>query len=155
PVGTWPPRRSRWRTNWTEDPSPPRTSRMRLIWSRRTVAKSCEPISRTRPLPPPSGRLVLHRATVALDVGRALLAGAPLAAVGGEARDGGAGPCGGGLARLRVEAGGKIELVGQARAEELEVVGADARLIHPQAHALVADELGGTDRLVTRCGLGA
>src|SRR5262249_39292000 len=73
-------------------------------------------MSRTCPLPPPSvrvrrlpahvqlppGRLVLDRATVALEAGRALLAGPPLPAGRGEARDGGPGPCGGGLAGWEV-----------------------------------------------------
>jgi hypothetical protein len=43
----------------------------------------------------------------------------------------------------------------QAGAEELEVIGADAPSIHPQAHGFIADELRREDGLVDRRSLGA
>ena len=72
-----------------------------------------------------------------LEAGRALLARSLLAAVGGEARDGGPGAGGGGLAGLGVEASGKIELMSQVGAEELQVIRADPRLSLHRRNALL------------------
>jgi len=90
----------------------------------------------------PPGLLVLHRAAVALVAGIALLSGSLLAAVGVEPLNGGPGASGGRLTGLGVEVGGERILLGQAGAEGLQVVRADTPPVHPQAHALIADELG-------------
>src|SRR5262249_44129426 len=93
------------------------------------------------PVQLPSRLLVLHRAAIMLEAGIALLPRTLLAAVGIQALAGGPGASGGGLAGLGVELGGERVLVGQAGAEELEVIGADTASIHPHSQRFVADEL--------------
>jgi hypothetical protein len=112
-----------------------------------------EALARRVQLPP--GLLALDRATVALEAWIPLFPQSPLAAVGLEALNGGPGAGGGGLAGLRVEMGGKIELVSQAGAEHLEVVRGDTPPIHPEAKGFVADELGCADVFIDRRRLGA
>ena len=82
----------------------------------------------------PSRLLVLDRAAIALEAGIPLLPRALLPAVRVEALDGRPGAGGGGLAGLRVEPGGEGILLGQAGAEELQVIGA-SRPAHPSTGA--------------------
>src|SRR5262245_36010112 len=89
-----------------------------------------------------------------LEAGIALLPWSLLTAVDVEALDGGPGAGGGGLASLRVERSGEGILLGEARAEELQVIGAHSTSIHPQPQRFVADELRGADCLVNRRLLG-
>jgi hypothetical protein len=102
----------------------------------------------------PPRLLVLHRAATALEAGIPLLPGTLLTRVRVEALDGCPGTGGGGLASLGVEVSYKTELMREAGAEDLQVVGCHTTTIHPQPQGFVADELGGADPLINRRGLG-
>jgi hypothetical protein len=80
----------------------------------------------------------------------AFLAGLLLPAVLIEAGNGEPGPICRGLAGLLVEAGGKGILASKLSRVDLQIIVANAALIHPFAHTLIADELGGADGFVYR-----
>jgi hypothetical protein len=96
----------------------------------------------------PTGGLVLDRSAVMLKVGIAFLAKALRLAVGIEASDALPSPICRGLAGLGVEESDKVKRMGKATAIDLQIVGADPAFIHPEAQALVADELGNANRFV-------
>ncbi len=76
-----------------------------------------------------------------LKLGVALLAGLVVLAILIEAGDGKPGTVGTGLTSLRVKITCKRVLFGEDGTVALEVVFVDATSVHPQAKALVADEL--------------
>ena len=65
-----------------------------------------------------------------------------------EARDGRPGTVGTGLTGLRIERLGKRVLFGKHGTIALQIVLADTAFVHPQAQALVTDELHDADRVV-------
>ena len=98
----------------------------------------------------PSRGLVLHRAGLLLEAGIALLAGLVPLPVLIEVGDGTPRSVGRGLPGHAVQLVGEREFPGQHRAVPAEIVLADAGVIHPEAHSLIADELGRADGLVHR-----
>src|SRR5262249_14040168 len=96
----------------------------------------------------PAGDLVLHRATVMLEAGIALLARTPRLAVLVEAANRLPGAVGSRLAGLGGEGCDEGHLVGQATAGELQVGGADPPSVHPEPQTPIAEELGDADGLV-------
>src|SRR3989442_11610669 len=89
----------------------------------------------------PARMLVFHAPIVMLELRIALLAGLLVLAVLIEAFNGQPGSISRSLSRLRVEAGGKRILFGKGSTVALEVIVGDTPRIHPQAQALVPDEL--------------
>src|SRR5947209_409684 len=96
----------------------------------------------------PARGFVFHRAVIVLKLRIALLAWLVLGAVLIEARDSRPGTVGTGLARLRIETTDEGVLLGKFGAGALQIVPAGPTSIHPQAHALVADELHHPDGLI-------
>src|SRR5438128_1829451 len=95
----------------------------------------------------PSRVFVLHRSIVMLKLRIALLAGLVLAAIGIEALNRTPGPIRRCLTSLRVETTSKRVLMGKFGAIALQVI-LRGMLVHPQAQALIADELRGTNGLL-------
>src|SRR5712691_2870893 len=96
----------------------------------------------------PAGLFVLDGAIVVLKLGIAFLARFLLLAILIEARDGSSGPISTGLTGLRIEAGGKRILLGKHSTITLEIILAYPALIHPEAQALITDELCDPYRLI-------
>ena len=83
-----------------------------------------------------------------LKCGIALLPRFLVSAVLIEARDSEPGPVATCLTGLRIETRGKRVLFGEHGRVALEVILADASSVHPQAEALVTDELHDADRFI-------
>jgi hypothetical protein len=78
----------------------------------------------------------------------ALLSGLVVFAVVIEAGDSQPRPISRGLTGLRVETSGKREVTGKYRTVALQIVSADATILHPEVQALVANELSHAYRLI-------
>src|SRR5947209_16322233 len=96
----------------------------------------------------PASLLVLHAPIVMLKLGIALLARLVVLAILIEAGDSAPGPIGRGLTSLGVERYGKGIFMGKPRTVALEVILVDAPRIHPQAQALIPDELHDPDSII-------
>ncbi len=96
----------------------------------------------------PPALFVLHASVIVLKLGVAFLAGLVVAAILIEARDGGPGAIRTGLTSLRVKRAGKRVLFCQDSTIALEVVFVDASSVHPEADALIANELHHADRFI-------
>jgi len=96
----------------------------------------------------PAGLLVFYGTVIVLELGIALLAGLLVLAVLIETGDSEPGSISTRLSGLRVETGGKEVLTGKRRTVALQVILVDAPLIHPQAQALVPDELHNPDSFI-------
>jgi hypothetical protein len=96
----------------------------------------------------PCRLFVLHTPIVMLKLGIALLAGLVVAAILIEAGDGSPGPIRTGLTSLGIEAVGKRVLFGEKGTIALQVVLINPASVHPQAQALVANELHHADRFI-------
>jgi hypothetical protein len=101
----------------------------------------------------PPALLLFHTTLVLLKFGIALLAGFLVRAILREARESGPGTMRTGLRSLGIEACGKRIRFRQNRTRALQSGLANRASIHPQAEALVADELHETDRLLQSKGL--
>lgn len=89
----------------------------------------------------PARLLVFHRTVITLETGIALLPWLVRLAVVIETGDGKPRSICCGLTGLGVETCGKGEVFGQHRTVALQIIAADTTSIHPQAQALVTDEL--------------
>jgi hypothetical protein len=96
---------------------------------------------------PPRG-FVFHAAVVMLKTRIAFLAWLVVLAVFKEAANSKPGPVSTGLTGLGIETSGKGEVFGEDGTVALQVILVDATLIHPQAQALISDELNSTDGFI-------
>jgi hypothetical protein len=96
----------------------------------------------------PSRLLVLDRTIIVLKLGITLLAGLMVLAVVIETGDSEPGSISRSLAGLRVETRSKGIVFGKPRTGALQVIVGDTPCVHPQAQALVPDELDHADSLI-------
>ena len=96
----------------------------------------------------PSRLLVLDRTIIMLKLGITLLAGLLVLAVVIETGDSEPGSISRSLAGLRVETRSKGIVFGKPRTGALQVIVGDTPCVHPQAQALVPDELHNPDSII-------